>query len=1411
MNELLEQREQDLLAAADIGEMLLEKNRALSQQVASLQAKLDDASHQSVGQKSSDEDDEDDSDSDEEGLDVDGSRASREQKRVSLLHETQMTQRRASRGHAVRALREVSERHDLLELQAAERQGKLDRMTKMLLQRTREAEHADETISALLSDVVLLQSVFSWRRQTDLSLIQALREQSFEAAGFRAAAAQEAHATEDAQERAAAAEAAASAAEAQLQQLKASAGQESSRAREMIKRLQEDLDNVTQAVKMQEREAEKALKMEIAALRENLLEAEQGRDKSIHDAAALQETRSIIEASLRTDLRANETLVTSLKKEMEALRTSHEEDVRAMKEEMDRREEEMLRAKQETATLHELVQESKLDRDTKMTQLSMEKDAELADLKGEILHLKAQLMRTQDEEQELKSALKSSRDMLDQIECQHEAKLKDVWDELTAAHKELEDSKLASNAQLILLQDEMAQVEVGVRSAEAAAQQALARAEANVADSEAKQQQLQEQVEKLHLDIRHFEDMVRNTAADAARNEAHMKQLVTDQMHALSRDVKTRLLFLHDCCHKTEMLATDAEVETTRFSAHVHNVREHELSALEHQIHAIRSQAKISEEKMIAEMKRKEDENQAKSQMLMLKLAQREELLSALQDEKKSALCQTEAIWQLKVQALKQELDSHMNEHAAEIERMSEEKSAVAKEAVENMLQLEGEIKRHKLEAQGLNAQLLAARNDLMTLREAKQSLASQLSARCETLEHEIENVVGMSSTTAQEMSLMQKQMQQSQADADREKRKLSHEIELMEGTLRQQRLEAEENDKKAKAELHECETKIQRLKTGWDQQKKEQGALEERYNLLHVSLHSHVLGDLERIRGDFEAGSLLDVSRVLENSVADNLEIPRGDAVVPVDSTETSHTGRSTGYTGSNMMCQPLKECNLDQDAMLLHDLRSEIERIRAGIQSAERVNVHLLTKVKTLDSSLQEHKDLISTLQQEAASAEDLGGLLCESKARLKELEAEKAKYVDSVNHLETEVERLRKGLHDRIEKGHSDHKRAVEVLNKRTDRLASEMKDLEEASRAAENENARLAREGERMKREMAQAELAQGELESSRIKSIATYQNEKAQLAEEVLLLQQQVSRAAEGQEKRLVEISHLKTKIDQLEAEKASDVYELEQVHSQQVARHENRILALQTEIDQAQNAVRAAEAAAHKLQIKLAQKEQDQVLLSRQLEVLTSRIEREQNSADGTSQSPQLIDVQEQFEQYRERAEAQAEEASSKIKALERQLDDRTAETKLAIAKSESETREREKERQLAAQKQQEAALAMDDLNQQRLRQMIPATVAMKKQEDLHRMETDELYCQLIVLRKNQSQLLDDLVALHVQKGSVSAQMNPEKMRRKLQEMLGKTREAEQGLIKSELERLTSIASAKRTQLMARQDSSLAA
>ena len=106
---------------------------------------------------------------------------------------------------------------------------------------------------------------------------------------------------------------------------------------------------------------------------------------------------------------------------------------------------------------------------------------------------------------------------------------------------------------------------------------------------------------------------------------------------------------------------------------------------------------------------------------------------------------------------------------------------------------------------------------------------------------------------------------------------------------------------------------------------------------------------------------------------------------------------------------------------------------------------------------------------------------------------------------------------------------------------------------------------------------------------------------------------------------------------------------------------------------------------------------------------------------------------------------------------------------KFAIAKS---TREREKERQLAAQKQQEAALAMDDLNQQRLRQMTPATVAMKKQEDLHRMETDELYCQLIVLRKNQSQLLEDLMALHVQKDSLSAQMSPEKMLRKLQEML---------------------------------------
>jgi len=50
-----------------------------------------------------------------------------------------------------------------------------------------------------------------------------------------------------------------------------------------------------------------------------------------------------------------------------------------------------------------------------------------------------------------------------------------------------------------------------------------------------------------------------------------------------------------------------------------------------------------------------------------------------------------------------------------------------------------------------------------------------------------------------------------------------------------------------------------------------------------------------------------------------------------------------------------------------------------------------------------------------------------------------------------------------------------------------------------------------------------------------------------------------------------------------------------------------------------------------------------------------------------------------------------------------------------------------------------------------------------------------------------------------------------DKLRRKLQERLGRAREQEEKAIRDELQRLTSIASAKRMQLMARDECSIAA
>jgi len=80
---------------------------------------------------------------------------------------------------------------------------------------------------------------------------------------------------------------------------------------------------------------------------------------------------------------------------------------------------------------------------------------------------------------------------------------------------------------------------------------------------------------------------------------------------------------------------------------------------------------------------------------------------------------------------------------------------------------------------------------------------------------------------------------------------------------------------------------------------------------------------------------------------------------------------------------------------------------------------------------------------------------------------------------------------------------------------------------------------------------------------------------------------------------------------------------------------------------------------------------------------------------DGAAQHlPQVQEVQERFDKYRELAAVQLEEAKKKIKSLEHQLDDRIIEADMAKNKAKEEMREREKERLEALRRESDAVHA---------------------------------------------------------------------------------------------------------------------
>ena len=593
LNELLQQREQDLLAAADIGEMLLEKNRVLNQKVADMQALLDEQRRRSTrsdglalssdgGEEDDDDDDDDDDSSEDEKLNADGSVILTGRRgRVSLLHETQMTQRRTSgRGQAMR--------------EAAERQEMLERATK-------EAEHADETIAALLADGLMLSSLLRWRRLADKQQSAELRSKA-EELDRRVEAA-------DATATSAAETAAAMAAEQRLAQDQAAAAAHT--AKETIAALHQDLHR-TQTVKMQEKED---FETQIAALQELLLNQKEEAGKIMLSQEQLQADKMNLQIELDKShselVRVSgeqailQALVSTQREELEtskSLSSQLEADTKSLQDELEKLQRELgtLSAKMEAENsekrvLQGMMEDVKLDAETRVAHLAAAKDKELTELK-------AKLQDTQDERQQLKIAVKEAREMLEDMESQHQVKLQSLQGELEEVEKDLANTKdaaikcqrdledLAVDAQdkLKVVQAEMETLretsEAQLRDLQKQMSDADASAAASADSAQEQQRNLRHKMKELEMKVKQAEMTMEIAAAEAKEREMQMRRRTEENMRALKQEIRKGLLALSERSYKTESCMADVEVEVAKYSTHLTNWHYLEVSALEREM-----------------------------------------------------------------------------------------------------------------------------------------------------------------------------------------------------------------------------------------------------------------------------------------------------------------------------------------------------------------------------------------------------------------------------------------------------------------------------------------------------------------------------------------------------------------------------------------------------------------------------------------------------------------------------------------------------------------------------------------------------------------------------------------------------------------------------------------------------------
>ena len=517
------------------------------------------------------------------------------------------------------------------------------------------------------------------------------------------------------------------------------------------------------------------------------------------------------------------------------------------------------------------------------------------------------------------------------------------------------------------------------------------------------------------------------------------------------------------------------------------------------------------------------------------------------------------------------------------------------------------------------------------------------------------------SSTASQELSQLRKKMHESYVQAQREKNELTDQLKLMEDRLKRLRLEAEDNEKHLKEELREREADNKTLTASLHEQTGMNKTMEEGNRRLHDTMRSQ----LTRLRDDLDSSRLLDASLLDESAQAPTPE---------------KSSGVSSSAYNRSMLSRSVKEgAKQDDDATLLGDLSTEMERIKAAIHYAEAQNEQLMAKVSTLDSTLQGQKTLNETLQVEAAQAHELAARAEDADRRTKKLEGEKVKYQEKIVKLEEKIQKVKKIAHEEAEKERIAREKEMSVLeeevsrlirdeNQRENELAAAREAIgnaakeaafkvEEAQKAAQGEVQDLRKEVDALKAQVAAAkdELAaaheaissagkeavireeqaqkavQGEMQSLR-NEVEVLKKEAAAAAEEGERLKGQVDTAQVLEEKlrkdlaettRVAEATGLKAKEGELELATArseilqlrSDIQHLqlfqataataasaaELTHAQQVEELDRQVLALQSEIREANQHLVVSDTAAQELEAKLAWTEQDKNLAEQML------------------------------------------------------------------------------------------------------------------------------------------------------------------------------------------------------------------